>query len=50
MRATFVGGSPTPANCNGVTVPCNHGDNGIGEIALDLDAVTAAASDSTPLR
>jgi hypothetical protein len=44
----FVGGTPTPANCDGVTVPCNYGPNGVGEIELNLGGVVAAAGDSTP--
>ena len=44
----FVGGRPTPANCDGVTVPCNYGLNGVGEIELNLGGVVAAAGASTP--
>ena len=44
----FVGGAPSPANCDGINVPCTYGVNGVGEVQLDLSAVTVAAGDSTP--
>ena len=44
----FVGGVPSPANCDGVTVPCTYGVGGVGEVQLDLSAVTVAAGNSTP--
>ncbi|MGZ5545202.1 MAG: hypothetical protein ACXWIU_11050 [Limisphaerales bacterium] len=33
----FVGGTPTPANCDGVTVPCTYGVNQKGEITANLN-------------
>src|SRR5215470_5593028 len=44
----FVGGPPSPANCDGVNVPCTYGANGVGEVQLDLNAVTVAAGDASP--
>lgn len=53
----FVGASPTPADCDGAKivngavlpdVPCAYGANGVGEVDLDLGAITAAAGDATP--
>lgn len=35
----FVGGAPSPANCNGVTVPCTY--NQIGEIDGNLTGLLA---------
>jgi hypothetical protein len=44
----FVGTTATPANCDGVNVSCTYGPLGsVGEIQLDLDAVTAAAGNPT---
>ena len=31
----FVGSAPTPANCDGVTTPCNYAK--VGEIEVSLD-------------
>jgi hypothetical protein len=53
----FVGGAPSPASCDGAKidhgvvvpdVPCTYGVNGVGELQLNLAAVTAAAGDTTP--
>ena len=33
----FVGGAPTPANCDGVNVPCVYGPNEKGEINASLN-------------
>ncbi|MGO9055796.1 MAG: hypothetical protein ACLQU2_00175 [Candidatus Binataceae bacterium] len=53
----FVGGEPSPANCDGVKivhgsvvpdVACTYGTNGVGELDLNLNGATAAAGDSTP--
>jgi hypothetical protein len=53
----FAGGAPSPANCDGAKIvngavvpdiPCTYGPNGVGEVDLDLTAVTVAAGDSTP--
>jgi hypothetical protein len=35
----FVGGPPSPANCNGVTIPCTYSK--IGEIDTDLTGILA---------
>lgn len=35
----FVGGAPSPANCNGVTIPCTY--NQIGEINANLAGLLA---------
>ena len=44
----FVGGTPTPAGCDGIKVPCTYGVNGVGEIDYDLNAGAVAADDLTP--
>ncbi len=48
----FVGGAPSPANCDGVNTPCTYPPNGanpgVGELDLNLNGVTAAAGDATP--
>jgi hypothetical protein len=36
----FVGGTPTPANCDGVTVPCDW-DSQVGEINVNIDTLVA---------
>ncbi|HMK22373.1 MAG TPA: hypothetical protein VK466_08550 [Terriglobales bacterium] len=41
----FVGGAPTPANCDGVHVPCNYGQ--IGELDLNLNGLVAAQTSNT---
>ncbi|MFZ0883571.1 MAG: hypothetical protein WAN14_09240, partial [Candidatus Acidiferrales bacterium] len=53
----FVGGAPTPANCDGAKierngnvvpdVPCTYGPNGVGELDINLAGLTAAAGDPT---
>ena len=54
-----VAGAPSPANCDGAkvinsgrtVVPdvfCNYGPNGVGEVDVNLNALVAAAGDSTP--
>ena len=53
----FVGGAPTPANCDGAKVlksgevvpdvPCTYGTNGVGEVQLNILAATQAAGDPT---
>ncbi len=54
----FVGGAPSPANCDGAKierdgsvvadVPCTYGTNGVGELDINLAGLTAAAGDPTP--
>jgi len=53
----FVGGAPTPANCDGAKivngavvpdVPCTYGTNGVGELDINLGGLVAAAGDTTP--
>jgi hypothetical protein len=53
----FVGGTPTPAGCDGATVvngvvtpdvPCTYGTNGVGEVQYDLGAAAVAAGNTTP--
>ena len=52
----FVGGAPSPANCDGVTTACTYppgppptGPNpGVGEIDLDLNKVVTDAGNVTP--
>ncbi|HEX9461096.1 MAG TPA: hypothetical protein VGB82_00730 [Alphaproteobacteria bacterium] len=41
----FVGGAPTPANCDGVTVPCTYAQ--IGEINADLSRLVATQKGNT---
>ncbi len=41
----FVGGAPTPANCDGVTTPCNYSQ--IGEVDVDLSKVLATEFNNT---
>ena len=38
----FAGGAPTPANCDGVNVPCTYPAGDIGEIDTNLTAVLDA--------
>jgi hypothetical protein len=42
----FVGGPPSPAGCNGVTVPCSY--SRIGEVDGNLTGLLAAQSITTP--
>jgi hypothetical protein len=43
----FIGGPPSPANCDGVTTPCTYAKK--GEIAADLSPVIATEfGDTTP--
>lgn len=43
----FAGGPPTPANCDGVKVPCSYTQ--IGELDLNINgAVTAQTGNTTP--
>jgi len=41
----FVGGPPTPANCDGVTTPCTYAQ--LGEIDADLSRLLATESGNT---
>ncbi|MGC2530078.1 MAG: hypothetical protein WA639_20210 [Candidatus Acidiferrum sp.] len=53
----FVGGAPSPANCDGAKIkkngevvpdiPCTYGSNGVGELDINLGGLTAAAGDPT---
>jgi hypothetical protein len=42
----FVGSAPTPAGCNGVTVPCHYSN--IGEVNGNLTGLLAARGITTP--
>jgi hypothetical protein len=42
----FVGSSPTPANCNGVTTPCTYSK--VGEVDGNLTGMLAAKGITTP--
>jgi hypothetical protein len=42
----FVGSAPTPADCNGVTVPCHYSN--IGEVNGNLTGLLAAKGITTP--
>jgi hypothetical protein len=54
----FVGGAPSPANCDGAKIerdgnvvpdiPCTYGPNGVGELDINLLGLTQAAGDPTP--
>lgn len=53
----FVGGTPSPAGCDGAKVvdgvvvpdvPCTYGTNGVGEVDMNLNGAVAAAGNSTP--
>jgi hypothetical protein len=41
----FVGGSPSPANCNGVTTPCTYSE--IGELDVNLQPLVPAQTGNT---
>jgi hypothetical protein len=53
----FVGGAPSPANCDGakiehngnvvLDIPCTYGTNGVGELDINLLGLTQAAGDPT---
>ena len=43
----FSGATPSPANCDGVTVPCTYGVNGVGELDYDLNLAVANAGVKT---
>lgn len=53
----FVGGAPSPANCDGAKIerngnvvpdiPCTYGPDGVGELDINLAGLTAAAGDPT---
>jgi hypothetical protein len=47
----FVGGAPTPANCDGISTPCSYVHSGpgtnIGEINADLSKLLAAQRGNT---
>jgi hypothetical protein len=53
----FVGGAPSPANCDGAKIekdgsvvpdiPCTYGTNGVGELDINLAGLTAGAGDPT---
>jgi hypothetical protein len=42
----FVGSAPTPADCNGVTIPCSYGK--VGEVDGNLTGMLGAKGISTP--
>ena len=44
----FSGAAPSPANCDGVNVPCTYGVNGVGELQFDLNLAATNAGDATP--
>src|SRR4030095_13722087 len=44
----FVGRSPSPANCDGIKVPCTYGTNGVGELDFDLNLAVVNAGNNTP--
>lgn len=41
----FVGGAPTPANCDGVTVPCTYSN--IGELDANMSGLLATQQNNT---
>ncbi len=43
----FSGAAPSPANCDGVNVPCTYGVNGVGELDYDLSLAVANAGVKT---
>ncbi len=43
----FVGGAPTPSNCDGVHTPCTYAQ-GVGELDINLNQLTTNAGDNTP--
>jgi hypothetical protein len=44
----FSGAAPSPANCDGVNIPCTYGVNGVGELEYDLTLSVANAGVKTP--
>jgi hypothetical protein len=42
----FAGGAPTPPNCDGISTPCTYSK--IGEVDINLNALTINAGDTTP--
>ena len=44
----FSGAAPSPANCDGVNIPCTYGVNGVGELDYDLNLAVANAGVATP--
>jgi len=42
----FVGGAPSPANCNGVTIPCTY--TNVGEVDGNITGMLAAKGITTP--
>ena len=50
----FVGGAPTPVNCDGVTTPCNYfypgtSNRSVGELTTNLDSVLFTQRPRTPV-
>ena len=43
----FVGSPPTPANCDGVTIPCQYDYTKVGELDLNLNGLVAAQTGNT---
>ena len=43
----FSGAAPSPANCDGVNIPCTYGINGVGELEYDLTLAVANAGVKT---
>ena len=43
----FSGAAPSPANCDGVNIPCTYGVNGVGELEYDLTLAVANAGVKT---
>jgi hypothetical protein len=47
----FVGGTPSPADCDGVNVPCNYVDNSnmrtVGELTANLDSILLTQTGNT---
>jgi hypothetical protein len=45
----FVGAAPTPANCDGVHIPCQYDYTKVGELDLNINGlVTAQTGNTTP--
>ena len=43
----FVGTAPTPANCDGVTIPCQYDYTKVGELDLNLNGLVVAQTGNT---